>query len=133
MISKITNTMPIVENPLCVNESSSFTWVIIYQDGSAYQCRSLPGRFTWPQICSFTNHYFGHWHDFLIHLLFATEIDPKMFHIGPPHHGKQSLPFVWMVWQFPNLRLPLTMVLVFPFHDMKNKIKCKHENIKISK
>ena len=31
---------------------------------------------------------------FLIHLFFATEIDPKMFHIGPPHHGKQSLPFV---------------------------------------
>ena len=23
--------------------------------------------------------------------------------------------------------------VVFPFHDMKNKIKCKHENIKISK
>ena len=71
MISKITNTMPIVENPLCVNESPSFTWVIIYQDGSTYQCRSLPGRFTWPQICSFTNHYFGHWHDFFNTFVFC--------------------------------------------------------------
>ena len=133
MISKITNTMPIVENPLCVNESPSFTWVIIYQDGSTYQCRSLPGRFTWPQICSFTNHYFGHWHDFFNTFVFCDwNWSKNVSHWAPPPWQTKFAICLNGV-TISQFKASLNHGVVLPFHDMKNKIKCKHENIKISK